>query len=343
LLAVVCVVGIGCASNALGAEKGDGASAGTARELAMRPLPTYRIAPPDVLSIEVLKLVPPPPYRATIYDTLQIRVVGALMDQPIDGFFLVESDGDVTLGPSYGRVHVAGMTMPEAQAAVMKNLKQVLAKPQVSVQLAKSVGCQAVTGDYLVAPDGTINLRKYGRVQVTDKTVEEASAAVQKRLAKFFDAPDVSLDIKQCNSKVFYIITEGAGMGDNVRRVPITGNDTVLDALAAVNGLSQVSSKRIWIARPSAKNPAKGTILPVDYAGITKRGATATNYQIMPGDRVFIAQDKTVALNEWISKKTAPIERVLGIISLGASIIENVEKVWPKSPDDPPTPDKPEP
>ena len=69
----------------------------------MRPLPAYRIAPPDVLSIEVPKLVLPPPYKAVIYDVLQIRAMGMLMDQPIDGFFLVEGDGEVTLGLPMGR------------------------------------------------------------------------------------------------------------------------------------------------------------------------------------------------------------------------------------------------
>jgi polysaccharide export outer membrane protein len=125
--------------------------------------------------------------------------------------------------------------------------------------------------------------------------------------------------------------------------VPITGSDTVLDALSAVNGLSQVSSKKIWISRPSAKNPARGKILPVDYAAITKRGATATNYQIKPGDRVFIAEDKTIALNNRVANKTTSIERVLGLISLAASTVENVEKVWPKSQEDTPAPDDDEP
>ena len=316
LLAVVSAVGIGWAGHTFAAEQDNKALADVARELAMRPLPTYRIAPPDVLSIEVLKLVPHPPYRAAVYDTLQIRAVGTLLDQPIDGFFLVESEGVVSLEPAYGKVHVVGMTLPEARAAVTKKLKEIVSKPEVSVQLAKSVGSQGVTGDYLVTPDGTINLRKYGRVQVMGKTVEEGAAAVQKQLAKFFASPEVSLDVKQFNSKVYYIITEGAGLGDNIRRVPITGNDTVLDALAAVNGLSQVSSKKIWISRPSAENPARGKILRVDYAAITRRGATATNYQIMPGDRIFIAEDKTHALNNWVSKETASLERVLGLISL---------------------------
>ena len=41
-------------------------------------------------------------------------------------------------------------------------------------------------------------------------------------------------------------------MGDNIRRVPITGNDTVMDALSSVNGLSQVSSTTIWVAATGA-------------------------------------------------------------------------------------------
>ena len=303
----------------------------------MRPLPAYRIAPPDVLMIEVLKLVPPPPYRASVYDVLQIRALGTLIDQPIDGYFLVESDGDVTLGPAYGKVHVAGKTTKRPRAAIEKKLKAFSPSRTFPCSWPVQVGRRRSPVEYLVAPDGTVNLRRYGMVQVMGKTVEEARAAVEKQLSKHFVSPEASVEVGQYNSKVFYVITEGAGMGDNIRRVPITGNDTVLDALSAVNGLSQVSSKKIWIARPSPTNSAKGKILPVDYVGITKRGATATNYQILPGDRLFIAEDKTVAVNNWLAKKTAPIERVLGVISLGASTIENVERLLPKSSDDPST------
>ena len=159
---------------------------------------------------------------------------------------------------------------------------------------------------------------------------------MEKQLSKYVDSPEVSVDVIAYNSKVYYVITQGAGLGDNVRRVPITGNDTVLDALGAINGLSQVSSTKMWIARPSPSNPAHGTILPVDYAGITQRGATATNYQIMPGDRLFIAEDRTTAFNNWLTKETMPIERVLGTISLGTATIEGIKRLWSDSPDSPP-------
>ncbi len=69
------------------------------RERSMVSLPAYRVEPPDILQIEMLKLVPLPPYRIDIYDVLQIRVFGTLLDQPIDDFFLVEGEGIVTPRP----------------------------------------------------------------------------------------------------------------------------------------------------------------------------------------------------------------------------------------------------
>jgi polysaccharide biosynthesis/export protein len=289
------------------------------RERAMVSLPAYRVEPPDILQIEMLKLVPLPPYRVEIYDVLQIRVLGTILDQPIDGFFLVEGEGIVTLGPAYGTVRVAGMTITETTDAITKKLSEVLSKPDVSVQLAKTAGTQPITGQYLIAPDGTINLRQYGLLHVSGKTITEIRTDLQKHLSKYFDSPDATVDVIAYNSKVYYVITEGAGLGDNVRRVPVTGNDTVLDALSAVNGLSQVSGAQVWIARPAPGNFGCEQILPVDYASVSRGGSTATNYQVLPGDRVYIAEDNVVSFSNWLTKMTAPIERLLGVASLGTS------------------------
>ena len=283
------------------------------RELSMISLPSYRVEPPDLLSIEMLKLVPLPPYRIDIYDVLQIRVLGTLPDQPIDGFFLVEAEGIVTLGPAYGTVRVAGMTIEEATRAITGNSRRCWCKPDVSVQLAKTAGTAPVSGEYLVGPDGTINLKEYGTLYVAGKTVTEIRLDLQKHLAQYFDSPEAAVEVRQYNSKVFYVITEGAGMGDNIRRVPITGNDTVLDALSVVGGLSQISSAKIWVARPAPGGFGCEQILPVDYEAIAQGGLAATNYQIMPGDRVFIAEDNMVAFNNYLTKLTAPVERLLGI------------------------------
>ncbi len=290
-------------------------------EMSKMSLPAYRIEPPDVLTIEMVKMVPLPPYRIETYDVLSINVLGTLLDQPIQNYYVVEGEGTVDLGPAYGKVRVAGMTLDEANRAITTHLEAVLKRPEVSLQLARASGMQPVTGTYLVGLDGTINLRAYGTVRVAGMTLVEARLAIEKHLTQFLDSPEVALDIAGYNSKVYYIITQGAGQGDSLVRIPCTGNETVLDALSQVRGLSQLSSTDIWIARPAPAQFGCQQILPVDWDAITKGGMTATNYQIMPGDRVYIAQDETIAWTNFIAKVTGPIERVTGLAGLGASTI----------------------
>lgn len=306
-----------------GSSQGDPTVLEPPRELAKVSLPVYRIEPPDVVQIEVLKLVPRPPYRIESLDVLEISCSGALSDQPISGYYLVDAEGAVDLGAGYGRVPVAGMTTAQARDAIETNLRKVIRTAEVSLQLARSSSVQSVSGNFLVASDGTINLRQYGLVRVSGMTLIEAQAAIEQRLSRFFEAPRVSLDVVAYNSKVYYIVTEGAGMGDNIVRVPVTGNETVLDALCQVRGLSQLSSKKVWIARPAPYEFQCEQILPVDYEAVTRGASVATNYQIMPGDRLFIAEDRNTALANFFGKVISPFERVAGFAGLTASTIRN--------------------
>ena len=297
-----------------------------AKELAKITLPPYVIEPPDILLVDALRVVPKPPFRIQSFDTLQVIVEGTLLEQPINGLYVVEPGGMLDLGPSYGKVMVGGQSLEEAQDAVFRHLKRVLKEPQVSLTLAQAAGQQQISGEHLVGPDGTINLGTYGSVYVTGLTLEEAKDKIEKHLDKFLDAPLVSVDVFSYNSKVYYVITEGAGQGDNIARFPVTGNETVLDAIAQINGLSRLSSKDVWIARPAPSGVGCDQILPVDIEAIMKGAATGTNYQILPGDRVFIAQDHMIAFAGLIEKWTAPFERMFGFALLGSSTIQQFNR-----------------
>ena len=270
--------------------------------------------------------MPKPPFRIQSFDSLQVIVEGTLLEQPINGIYVVEPGGLLDLGPSYGKVAVGGKSLDEAQDAVFRHLKRVLREPQVSLTLAQAAGQQQVTGEHLVGPDGTVNLGTYGSVYVTGLTLAEAKEVIEAQLDKFLDAPLVSVDVYSYNSKVYYVITEGAGQGDNVAKFPVTGNETVLDAIAQVNGLSKLSSKEIWIARPAPSGIGCDQVLPVDIDAIMRGGATATNYQLLPGDRLFIAQDPWIAFNNIIEKVTAPFEQIMGSTLLGAQTVYTFQR-----------------
>lgn len=294
---------------------------GAPSELCKTTLPTYVVAPPDILLIDAIKLVPKPPYLIQPLDVLQIVVVGTLLGQDIAGQFAVDPSGTVDLGPAYGKVNVAGQSIDGAQKQIDKHLRRVLREPEVSVVLAQSSGVQQIAGERIVGPDGTITLGTYGSVYVAGLTLAEVKDAVEKQLSKTLLDPRVSVDVFAYNSKVFYIVSQGAGLGDGITRVPITGNETVLDAIAQVNGLSRLASKKIWIARPVPGSRKCDQILPVNWDEITSSAASATNYQILPGDRVFVAEDKLIAADALLTKITAPAERVFGFSILAAQSI----------------------
>lgn len=317
------------------------------RELAMVSLPAYRIEPPDELWIEVPKLVPLPPYRLQIGDVLKFDVRGTLRGQPIapyeefvdelgqvqmaptadGGLRQIDPNGEILLGRDYGSLRVLGMTVEEVHQLVDTHLRRLLAQPDVVVELYQMSGHPPISGPHLVTMDGTVNLLGYGPVHVAGKSLPEARAAIEAFLSQFLDSPQVQLDVQTYNSKVYYVITAGAGLGDNVARFPITGNETVLDAISQIQGLSQMSSKEIWIARPSPGGFGCRQILPVDWTAITRGAATDTNYQVLPGDRIFIAEDSNVALANFIDKVTRPIEELFGFVSLGSSTIRSINNV----------------
>lgn len=192
---------------------------------------------------------------------------------------------------------------------------------------------QPIFGPHAVGPDGKINLGLYGQIQVAGLTVDQARDAVaeavyrrgtpdEKRRKQIVE--NLKLSVTAYNSSVYYVITDGAGLGEQVYRLPVTGNDTVLDAISHVNGLPVFSSKKIWVARRNV-GPGPDTLLPVDWKGITQTGNMNTNWQLMPGDRIYVQADSMRRFNNNLGKFLEPIERVFGATLLGAQTVNTIK------------------
>ncbi len=228
------------------------------------------------------------------------------------------------------------MTLNEARVALEKHLRGYtkdamgmpvgIKKPKVSVGMEDLAGKQLITGEHLVRPDGTVSLGIYGQVYVAGLSLDGVKCAVEAHLSQFIQDPEVNVDVLAYNSKVFYIITDGAGFGEQVQRFPVTGNETVLDAISQINGLSSISSKRIWVSRPAPAGTDYAQVMDVDWKAITAEGLTATNYQLMPGDRIYIQADKLIMIDNMISKIAAPVERLFGLTLLGYGVLSTANQ-----------------
>jgi polysaccharide biosynthesis/export protein len=290
------------------------------KELSMTTHPPITVAAPDILRINANRLVPLPPYKIEPLDALDLFAEGAPEAEPVNGIYPVDPDGTINLGPRYyGQVQVVGLTPTEAEKVISKQLARRLQNPAVSVSVAQSKGVQQISGEHLIRPDGTIGLGTYGSVYVAGMTLPQVKACIEQHLSQYLLKPEVSVDVGAFNSKWYYVITDFAGSGEQVVRFPITGNETVLDAIANIQGLSPVSSKKMWIARPAPPGSGADQILPVDWKGISRRGHSRTNYQILPGDRVFVMSQPATKFDTQLARSLQPAERLFGTALLGGT------------------------
>jgi polysaccharide export outer membrane protein len=213
----------------------------------------------------------------------------------------------------------------------------------INASNAITLPTQPLQGQHLVRPDGTINLGIYGSVYVAGLNLDQIRDVVanvlkarharrrgednkpsEKEMTLEEIELELQVDVLAYNSKVYYVITDGGGYGEQVYRISATGNETVLDALSQINGLPAVASKkRIWVARATPDH-SQPMILPVDWCGIVRSGSAATNYQIFPGDRIYVNSDALIRTDSALGKFLAPIERTLGTVLLGSSTVNSI-------------------
>jgi protein involved in polysaccharide export with SLBB domain len=154
--------------------------------------------------------------------------------------------------------------------------------------------------DQPVFPDGTINLGQFGLIVVAGKTIPEieqlAKAQIEavmkahptakdpKDRREQHDVGPVTVRVVTRQSKVYYVLGEVNAPGS----FPLKGNETVLDGILSAGGLSDRASWRnIILSRPSAPESCR-TVLPICYKDIVQVGDTSTNYQLAPGDRIYV-------------------------------------------------------
>jgi hypothetical protein len=155
-------------------------------------------------------------------------------------------------------------------------------------------------------------------------TLDAARKAIEAHLSEFVLQPEISLDVYSYNSKWYYLIYDRAGFGLTIIRLPITGRDTVLDALSNFGGTFFSSSDRhIWLARPNGQDPNNMQIFPVNLPALTRGGSPATNYQLMPGDRLYVAANPLIKANARLNQFLAPIEKALGFDLLANSTVSS--------------------
>lgn len=140
--------------------------------------------------------------------------------------------------------------------------------------------------DQTVLPDGSIDLGRFGRLIVAGRTLEQIESDVTAAVrAVEKEGGAVNVRLVNPQSAVYYVLGEVSSPGS----YPFVGRETVLDAILVAGGLTDRASVcNIILSRPSAPCGCR-TVIPICYNNIVQQGDTTTNYQVMPGDRIYVA------------------------------------------------------
>ena len=151
-------------------------------------------------------------------------------------------------------------------------------------------------GDQTILQDGTIDLAQYGQPVVAGKTVSSVENEIQQLILNYhkkeieeeeFEPKDALVDARLVGrvSKIYYVFGEVNAPGS----YPLDGRETVLDAIIAAGGLTRAASTNsIILSRPTSPCSPR-LVMPVCYDNITQIADTSTNYQLLPGDRIFVS------------------------------------------------------
>jgi polysaccharide export outer membrane protein len=139
-----------------------------------------------------------------------------------------------------------------------------------------------LTRDVTVRLDGRITLPLLGDVVAAGRTPPELSAELGKQLARFVDAPMVTLGVAQATSARVYVLGQVAQPGT----FPLTGRTTVLQALALAGGLREfVKPDRILVIR---EEPGLRAPLIVNYKRLEAGSDITQNIVLKAGDTILV-------------------------------------------------------
>ena len=227
-------------------------------------------------------------YIIEIGDTILLEATNFDATVQLPGDQVVKPDGFISLGEC-GRLMVMNKTIEmvqaEAQAQIDQHVRTELAiefevkrrqrqaERQRERLLAKRSG-DDVEDEDAVAED----------LELGTRAEEEQRVALERATTDALLTNKISTRLVNWDSKRIYVLGEVNSPGSFV----FLGSETVLDAILEAGGLNNNANQhQIIITRPSDCNSCR-TVMQVCYDQVVQLGDTSTNYQLQPGDRVFV-------------------------------------------------------
>jgi len=141
---------------------------------------------------------------------------------------------------------------------------------------------EALTRLCVVRPDGFLSFPLIGDVPAAGRTMPELRSDMEERLKRFVPGVVISLDVKQVNSQIIYVI----GKVNNPGRFVLNVDVNVLQAIATAGGLNVFAKgSKIRIFRHGSNET---TLFPFDYDEVVNGKHLEQNIYLKRGDVVVV-------------------------------------------------------
>lgn len=150
-----------------------------------------------------------------------------------------------------------------------------------------------LSGSYRVDADGSFQYPFLGRVPAAGKSLRELEQQMGKQLeGGFVRRAQVSVEVEQFRSRSLFVIGEVRSPG----KFPLTGQMTVLEALAAAGSVTPNAGSEVLVLRTASADAAQpATPIAANEANVKRvnladlqLGKLSENIPLQEGDTVFV-------------------------------------------------------
>jgi polysaccharide export outer membrane protein len=141
---------------------------------------------------------------------------------------------------------------------------------------------EALTRSVVVLPDGKISFPLIGEIRAAGKTIAQLKQEIERKICRYVPDPVLSLEVKQANSMLIYVI----GRVNSPGRFVLNSNVNVLQTLAMAGGLNPFAKKdKIKIFRQEGD---RTVIFGFSYKEVVDGNNLEENIQLRRGDVIVV-------------------------------------------------------
>lgn len=176
-----------------------------------------------------------------------------------------------------------------------------------------------LSGKYAVEADGSFSFPLIGRLQAGGRTLREFEEDLRKKLADgYYRNPQVSVTVDQYRSQQIFVMGEVRAPGP----VPLTGDMTLVEALARAGSTLPGSAGEVVVVRPPQKTDAP--LLPLQNGAAEifrasirdlEAGQLKQNIQLQDGDTLYVPRAESVyVFGEVRNPNVYPIQKEMTVL-----------------------------